>query len=45
MAEFFTALSLDTAIILNPFIAILEFLEPFGKVAAAASKLIGIMPK
>ncbi|MEJ5998862.1 hypothetical protein [Corynebacterium sp. H130] len=44
MAEFFTALSLDTAIILNPFISILEFLAPFGKAAEAASKLIGLLP-
>lgn len=45
MAEFFTALSLDTALILNPIFSILDFLEPFGKAATAASKLIGLMPK
>ncbi|AKK04003.1 hypothetical protein [Corynebacterium epidermidicanis] len=45
MADFFTALSLDTLVFFHPIVAILEFLEPFGKAAAAASKLIGLMPK
>lgn len=43
MAEFFGALSSDVALILTPFIAILNWLVPFGEVADAASELLGLV--
>lgn len=38
------ALSYDVYHLAFPFIAVVNFLEPIGKVAAAASKLIGLLP-
>ncbi|AKK04002.1 hypothetical protein [Corynebacterium epidermidicanis] len=43
MAEFFTALSVDSLTIVHPLVSILRWLQPFADVADATSELIGLV--
>ncbi|MEJ5927687.1 hypothetical protein WG915_03535 [Corynebacterium sp. H128] len=44
MTELSIAVSSDVAVLVQPIAAVMNFLEPFAKIASAASKLFGLLP-